>query len=358
MAAGTTAAIAATAHAIVNTALLRRPAKNPPPLRERVSVLLPVRDEEHRVEPCLRSLLAQSSPENIEIVVLDDGSTDRTAEMVRAATAGDPRVRLVTGDPLSTGWLGKPHACAQAARHASGEILVFVDADVVLMPHAIESTVDLMRSTGLDLISPYPRQIAQTTAERLIQPLLQWSWLTFLPLRLAETSPRPSLSAANGQLLAVRRSAYDKAGGHQAVAMEIIEDVALLRAVKRAGGRGVVVDGTSLASCRMYTGTTEIVDGYEKSLRAAFGSPAGAVAVTAALAGMYVLPAVAALAGNPVGLIGYLAGVAGRVVTARATGGRVWPDTLAHPASIAALVALTANSWRKRGKTQWKGRLV
>ncbi|WP_279580871.1 glycosyltransferase [Fodinicola feengrottensis] len=167
------------------------------------------------------------------------------------------------------------------------------------MPHAIESTVDLMRSTGLDLISPYPRQIAQTTAERLIQPLLQWSWLTFLPLRLAETSPRPSLSAANGQLLAVRRSAYDKAGGHQAVAMEIIEDVALLRAVKRAGGRGVVVDGTSLASCRMYTGTTEIVDGYEKSLRAAFGSPAGAVAVTAALAGMYVLPAVAALGRQP-----------------------------------------------------------
>jgi hypothetical protein len=359
VAAATIATTAATAHTIVNAALLRRPSATPPPLAARVSVLLPVRDEEHRVEPCLRALLAQTA-DRLDIIVLDDGSTDRTAEVVKSVADGDSRVRLITGDPLPPASLGKPHACAQAAHHAdpASEVLIFVDADVILLPHAIESTVDLLLSSGLDLVSPYPRQVTETVAERLVQPLLQWSWLTFLPLKLAEKSARPSLSAANGQLIAVRRDIYDKAGGHTAVQAEVIEDVALLRAIKRSGGRGVVVDGTALASCRMYDGASALADGYGKSLWAAFGSPAGAVAVSSALAAIYVLPAVAALAGNPVGLVGYLAGVAGRVAAARTTGGRVWPDSFAHPASIVALVALTARSWRNRGKTQWKGRSV
>jgi hypothetical protein len=343
---------------VVNAALLRRPSADPVPPSGPVSVLLPVRDEAHRIEPCLRALLAQSAP--LEVVVLDDGSSDGTADVVRRVAAGDDRVRVVTGTPLTPGWLGKPHACAQAAAQADpgSEYLVFLDADVVLAPHAITSCVDLLRSTGLDLVSPYPRQVAVTPAERLVQPLLQWSWLTFLPLRAAERSPRPSLSAANGQLLAVRREAYRRAGGHAAVAAEVVEDIALLRAVKRAGGRGVVVDGTTLAACRMYSSAGELVAGYEKSLWAAFGSPAGAVAAVALLAGLYVVPPLAALTGSRAGLTGYLAGVAGRIVTARATGGRVWPDAFAHPLSVAALAALTVRSWhgRRRGTLAWKGR--
>ncbi|WP_163505445.1 glycosyltransferase [Fodinicola acaciae] len=344
------AAAAATAHTIVNARLLRRPSRQP--CDARVSVLVPARDEEHRIEPCLRSLLAQTA-KNLEIIVLDDGSTDRTAEVVRSLGC-----RLVTGEALPEGWLGKPHACHQAAKHAgdASEILIFVDADVVLAPHAVESTVDTLRSTGLDLVSPYPRQQAVSVAERLVQPLLQWSWLTFLPLRLAEQSPRPSLSAANGQFLAVRRETYERAGGHAAVKDEVIEDVALLRAIKRAGGKGVVVDGTELATCRMYAGAGDILDGYGKSLSSAFGSPLGAACVMSALAFTYVLPAAAALTGSPVGIAGYLAGVAGRVVSARATGGRVFPDAFAHPLSIAALAGLTGCSYARRGRTRWKGR--
>ena len=158
-------------------------------------------------------------------------------------------------------------------------------------------------------------------AERLVQPLLQWTWLTFLPLRLAERSPRPSLAAANGQLIAVRRSAYEAAGGHRAVRDQIVEDVALLRAVKRSGGRGTVVDGTAVASCRMYDGGRALADGYTKSLSSAFGSPAGAGAVMGALIAVYVVPPAAALRGSRTGLVGYLAGVAGRAVSARRTGG-------------------------------------
>jgi hypothetical protein len=348
-------ATAATVHSVLNARLLRRPLDVPPPPAVRVAVLLPVRDEADRVGDCLAALLEQTA--DVRIVVLDDGSADGTAEVVRRV--GGDRVLLVGGAPLPPGWLGKPHACAQAAAHAGdADVLVFVDADVVLAPHAVAATVDMMATHGLDLVSPYPRQVAVTPAERLVQPLLQWSWLTFLPLRAAERSARPSLTAANGQLLAVRRDAYDRAGGHAAVAGEVLEDLALLRSVKRSGGRGGVADGTTLASCRMYTSGAALTEGYAKSLWAAFGSPAGAVAVTAGLTVLYVVPAVAALAGSRAGLAGYVAGVAGRVVTARATGGRAWPDALAHPASVAALVVLTARSrrGRRRGTLTWKGR--
>ena len=361
VAVGAGLAAAGAVHAVVNAALLRRPDPSAgPPQGERVSVLLPVRDEVGRVETCLRSILDQAGV--AEVLVLDDGSTDGTGELARRVGGADPRVAVLDGKPLPAGWLGKPHACGQLAEAAdpASTVLVFVDADVVLSPAAVASTVDLLRRHDLDLVSPYPRQLAVTPAERLVQPLLQWSWLTFLPLRAAERSPRPSLSAANGQLLAVRRAAYDRAGGHAAVRGAVLDDVALLRAVKRAGGRGGVADGTVLATCRMYGGWAEVRDGYTKSLWSAFGSPAGAVAVVGLLAVAYVLPAVSVLTGSATGLAGYASGVIGRVVAARRTGGRAWPDALAHPASVVALGALTARSWhaRRTGTLAWKGRTV
>jgi len=349
-------------HAAVNARLLRRPVLGTSTVDGKVSVLLPLRDEAHRVVPCLRALLGQAGAPGLEIVVLDDRSIDGTADVVRAIAAGDPRVRLVTGVEPPPGWLGKPHACHQLAGHAdpASDVLVFVDADVVLAPHAVAASVALLDESGLDLVSPYPRQVTETAGERLVQPLLQWSWLTFLPLRLAERSPRPSLAVANGQLLVVRRTAYEKAGGHAAVRDAVIEDVELLRAVKRAGGTGGVVDGTDLATCRMYQGWDELRDGYGKSLWAAFGSPAGAAATVGLLGALYVLPAVAALRGSRLGLAGYAAGVAGRAISARATGGRIWPDAFAHPLSVAALGWLTARSWRlrRRNELTWKGRPV
>lgn len=335
-------AVAALAlHTAVNARLLRTPVRAP--LTTPTSVLLPLRDEAHRVEACLRSLLAQQG--SFELVVLDDGSTDGTADVVRRVA---PQARLLTGEPLPEGWLGKPHACRQLADAAdpASEVLVFVDADVALAPDAVAATVATLQALRWDLVSPYPRQQAPGVT-RLVQPLLQWSWLTLLPLRLAERPGHPSLSAANGQLLAVRRSAYDAVGGHGAVRDEVVEDVALLRALKRAGGRGGVVDGTDLATTRMYDGGRALADGYAKSLHTV---PA---AVPALLAALYVLPV---LRGDR---IAYAAGVLGRVVAARRTGGPVL-DSLTHPVGVAALVALDARSrWQhRRGRLRWKGRPV
>lgn len=353
---GTALAVAGALHAAWNARRLRVPPSDPPEVAEPVAVLLPVRDEAHRVEPCLRSLLAQTGVRDLRVLVLDDGSTDGTVEVVRRVAGDDPRVRLLSGARLPAGWWGKPWACQQLADAAGADVtvLVFVDADVVLAPAAAAASVALLRWSGLDLVSPYPRQEAVTVAERVVQPLLSWSWLTMVPLRVAERSPRESLAVANGQLVVVDATAYRRAGGHAAVRRQMLEDVALLRAVKRTGGRGGVVDGTGLATCRMYDGWAELRDGYAKSLWSAFGSPAGAAAVVGVLGLAYVLPPLAGLRGSRVGLVGYAAGVAGRAVAARRTGSRVWPDSLAHPASVATFSWLVAESLRRRRA----GRLV
>jgi hypothetical protein len=359
-------ALALTGHAVWNLRNVRTPA----PARQgapSVSVLIPARDEAPRIGPCVRAALDGLSGLDAEVLVLDDGSTDGTAEVVRVTAAGDERLRVLRGRPLAPGWLGKPHACQQLADAARGDVLVFLDADVRLAPGGLARTVALLDAAGLDLFSPYPRQEADGLLPRLVQPLLQWSWLTFLPLRLAEHSARPSLTAANGQLLACSAAAYRAAGGHAAVRDEVVEDVALARAFKRAGRRATVGDGTDVATCRMYASGTELVEGYTKSLAAAFGSPAGAAAVMLCLTWVYVLPPAAlwrgVRRGQPdraaLGALGYGAAVAGRVIAARRFGGRA-VDAPSHPISIAALVWLTGRSWwhRRAGTVTWKGRPV
>jgi len=210
---------------------------------------------------------------------------------------------------------------------------------------------------GVTLLSPYPRIVG---AGRLVQPLLQWSWLTFLPLRVMERSPRPSLAAAGGQWLVVDRAGYRRAGGHAAVRDDVLEDIGLARAVKRSGGRIGLADGSRLATCEMYPTWAALADGYGKSLWASFGSPAGAAAVVVLLLLLYATPPVLVVVAPGPALAAYLLGVTGRAVSARATGGRAWPDALAHPASVVAFAALVVRSFRgrRRGALTWRGRPV
>ncbi len=335
-----------TIHTVVNAAGLHRPPSrnggNPS-----VAVLLPVRDEAHRVTPCLESLLALDGKPRI--IVLDDGSTDGTRSLVERTG-----LTVLSGGPLPEGWLGKPHACQQLADAAGdAEILVFIDADVVLRPDAVGRAVALLEATHVDLLSPYPQIEANGLGERLVQPLLQWSWLTFLPLRAMERLRNPSLAAAGGQFLVVRAAAYRRAGGHAAVRGAVLEDIALARAIKRSGGRIALADGSKLATCRMYTSWRELVEGYSKSLWASFGSPVIAALVTVGLLGLYVVPL---LVGQWLGLAAYLVAVLGRVASARATGGRALPDAFAHPVSIVLFAWLLVRSYRRRRTTRWKGR--
>lgn len=357
--------VALTAHTVVNALLLRR--LTPGETHENVAILLPLRDEADRVGPCLSALLRQTGQiPGGQIHVLDDGSTDGTAELVRRI--GGDRVHLHTGTPLPPGWLGKPHACGQLAAHAAeagADVLVFVDADVVLEEGAVAAAVALLRRAEVTLLSPYPRIAG---AGRLAQPLLQWSWLTFLPLRAMERSPRPSLAAAGGQWLVVDRAGYEKAGGHGAVRDDILEDIGLARAVKRSGGRIALADGSRFATCEMYRSWRELTAGYAKSLWASFGSRLAAGCVVVMLLLLYAVPPLATAAFLAAGhvrealvaAVAYLLGVAGRMVSALATGGRAWPDAFLHPVSIVLFAGLVIRSFtlRRRGALTWRGRPV
>ena len=351
-------------HAAVNARLLRRPAAAAAAAAvEPVSVLIPARDEQDRIGACVAAVLASQGCD-VEVIVGNDSSGDDTAAVVARIAAVDGRVRLLCVTPPAQGWLGKPNACQQLADDATHDLLVFVDADVEVTPDGIARTVALLDDAAVDLVSPYPRQVAVTWSERLVQPLLQWSWLTFLPLRAAERLAAPTLVAANGQLLACRRPTYRAVGGHAAVAGDVLDDVALARAFKRAGFVATVADGTDIAVCRMYDSWSQVRDGYTKSLWATTHTPPGAVGLAGALAWLYILPPAALVSrllrrrrDVVVPALGYAAGVVGRVVAARRTGGSS-ADAVRHPLSVAMLLGLTARSHiaRRRGRLQWKGR--
>ncbi|MDP9118245.1 MAG: glycosyltransferase [Actinomycetota bacterium] len=355
---GTWIACAGAVHAALNAMLMRR-APQVLIRRSGISVLIPARDEQANIADCLASVTGQGAS---EILVLDDASADSTLQIALRAAERDALIRVLTGAPLPPGWLGKPFACAQLAEaaDASSDVLVFIDADVRLEPGALQRAVAVLDDLRLDLVSPHPRQCAESAAERLIQPLLQWSILTFLPLRLAQRCPSPALSAANGQFLVVRRERYQSCGGHGAIRNEILDDLALMRRVKAAGGSGALIDGTPLAHCRMYHGWRPLRDGYTKSLGQAAGSGAGWAVALALLAVAYLAPPLAALRGSRTGLLGVAAGVAGRLISARATGARPLTDAFAHPVSIVVLEYLVLRSrvMRRRGTATWKGRRV
>lgn len=363
---GAITAIAATAHTIHNARTLPsvRPQRDPATATtERVSVLLPARDESQNIGACIASIVSQSDVD--EIIVLDDASTDGTAAVAIDAANSDPRVCVQTDLPNSVpaGWLGKSWACERLARSATGDVLIFIDADVRLREGAVNAAVMRLRELELDMLCPYPQQAARTTLTRIVQPLLQWSWLTFIPGEISMRQQLPSMAVGNGQFMVVDARAYRAVGGHSAVAADVLEDVALARIFREFGLRTAVVDGSEVATCQMYRTDTELVDGYTKSLWDAFGSESAAIATLSALKLIYVLPPFMAVVSNDRntrlwGALGYLAAVTGRVVVARRTGQRVWPDSLAAPVSVAALSALTVLSIRRhrRGTIVWKGR--
>lgn len=365
VAVGSALAVGLAVHTWWNLRQLRTPDPGATKVDEDVTVLVPARNEAEHVHDTVTSLLEQDGIPQLQVIVLDDASTDATAAELDRIT--DTRLRVIHADdaPLPTGWLGKPWACHRLSELADGSVIVFADADVHFEPWALRAAINELRVSGLALIAPYPRQQAVTWFERLVQPLVTWSWVATMPLRWAETSLRPSLSAANGQFLVFDARAYRAIGGHQAVAGDVIEDVALMRALKRAGFHTATVDGSHLAHCRMYDGTPAVIDGYAKSLWAAFNGPLGSIGANALLAWSGVVPFAAFVIARDrrtklTGAIGYAAIVASRASVAMRTGERVVPDAFAQPASIAAFTMLNVISWWRhvRGTNTWKGRSV
>jgi len=324
-------------------------------LLETVGVIVPMRNEAENVEGIIATLAAQAG--SLHFYLLDDNSEDETLELLQRFLKADPRFTVIKGAALDDKWIGKTWALQQLFEASHEEVLVAIDADVRLSNDAINKAVTALNSARLDFVSPYPRQIAQSFAERLIQPLLQWSWLTTVPLRYAESSGQKSMAVANGQFFVVRRSALASIGGFQAVKHAVIDDVFLARELVKNGSTGTVLNGSVIAETRMYSSWNEIKAGYGKSLNKAFGSIIGALCVSAFLVATSIAPLILGLLGNPYGWLGFAAIVGTRVLSALKCRGKVL-DSVLHPISVVALIYLIFYSYLRRRSIQWKGRTV
>jgi glycosyltransferase involved in cell wall biosynthesis len=322
---------------------------------ETVSILIPVRNEAENIADLVLSLQAQQFLVKPEIIFINDSSTDGTAEKLQEAKDGGAQIKVINAPELPAQWLGKPWALQQGYLQASGEIVVTLDADVRLSATAISQALAMLGDRSF--ISPYPKQIAKSFSERLIQPLLQWSWMSTVPLRVAEKSGRTSLAVANGQFFVVRKSALDQISGFTAIASEVLDDMELARALIKSGARGGVADGSSLAQTRMYKNFAEIKAGYGKSLWKAFGDKGGSAGAIVFLFATGIAPVIAWFAGNPLGFFAYEFIVATRMLSAARSRGRIL-DSLLHPISSAILIYLIIYSWRARGVVAWKGRTL
>jgi glycosyltransferase involved in cell wall biosynthesis len=320
-----------------------------------ISILIPMRNEERNVSEVIAAVTTQEQISNNEIIVLDDNSTDSTKELLARYT----NIRVLDGAELPQGWLGKNYACHQLVAHSSGELLVFLDADVRIAPQAIAAAIVSMESWGWDFISPYPRQDATTFVERLIQPLLQWSWLSSVPLRFAENTQFTSMVIANGQFFIVRKDAYLSSGGHKEIRSEVLDDLELARLLVKNGFKGGVANGSSIAQCRMYNSASELADGYTKSLWRAFGGVAGTIVVALYLTLTGIAPLVLALSGFPIAWLGYFLIVGSRLIAGVKVKSTL-SSALLHPLSIVVLLLLTIRSWifKSRGTLTWRGRKV
>jgi glycosyltransferase involved in cell wall biosynthesis len=255
------------------------------------------------------------------------------------------------------GWLGKVSALQAGYQAAQSEYIITLDADVRLEPNAVMRAITQLERLKLDFTSPYPRQIAQTFPEKLIQPLLHWSWMSTIVLRLAEKYPRRSTAVGNGQFFVVRKSALDAIDGFTSVSNQILDDIELARSLIGAGFKGVVTEGSGIASTRMYSSLEEIRQGYGKSLWKAFGGPIGTVIAIAFIFLTGIVPVILIFNGYLIGWFIYLYIAFSREISAiRSRSNPLY--AFLHPISSALLIYLIIYSWLKRGTIQWKGRTV
>ena len=239
--------------------------KNPP----LISILIPARNEAENISRCLKSLLKQDYP-NMEIIVLDDNSSDGTGKVVEEIAQKDNRVRLVDGAPLEDGWIGKNFASHQLSKHAKGEFFIFTDADTLHFPKTVSSALGALIATKVDALSTYPRQIMVTFAERMTVPIINTALQCFIPFILIKKSKSPLFCTALGQFMMFKRGTYEKIGGYESIKGHLVDDIQISKRVKKEGLKFMVFDGRNTIFCRMYKNLKGVIIGLAKSIYPAF----------------------------------------------------------------------------------------
>jgi glycosyltransferase involved in cell wall biosynthesis len=322
-----------------------------------ISVVVPLRNEANNVGELVASLRDQENLAQVEFLLLDDNSEDDTLALLQQHVSGLSNFHVLSGTTLPQGWIGKTWALQQLLERSSGEIIISIDADVRLTSDAISKAVTLLKNAQLDFLSPYPKQVALSWSERLIQPLLQWSWMSTVVLRVAEKSSLASTAVANGQFFVVRKAALDQVNGYDSVHNKVLDDVELARTLVKNGSHGCVANGATIASTRMYSSWREIKAGYGKSLHAAFGSVLGSAIAITFLFLTGIAPLIAGLMGSLIGWYAFAAVTLTRAMSAIKVG-KSGLDAFLHPISSALLIYLIIYSWTMRGQVQWKGRTL
>ncbi len=338
-----------------------------------VSVIIPARNEAGHIGPCLDTVLSQTW-RDLEIIVLDDRSEDGTAAEAKERADRDPRVRIVGGKERPEGWMGKVWACHTAQQEATGEVLLFIDADVRLEPEAVRQTVQYIKTQQIEALSVFGRLTLASFWEWAVQPVIGGLILQNNDPAQVNDPEKPDKVMANGQFIMATRAGYDRAGGHAAIKGEILDDVGFARRCKQERVAYHMVYGRELFSCRMYTSLSEIWAGWTKNLFAGLHYNVGLVlGICAALFVINILPFIAlGVRGLQVGLGGLpiadpILGLAALNVTLAYIsyiGGLRVADYSARyfwtfPLGMLVTIGLFANSARRiaSGKgVSWKGR--
>lgn len=247
----------------------------------RVSICIPARNEENNIKKAVESSLNQSY-EALEVIVLDDNSTDKTQQILRSLKAEyGEYLQVIDGEPKPDDWLGKPWACHQLSQQATGDILIFIDADVWLEPETVKRVIRTMGRNVVDFLTVWPRQHLGSLTEKIVIPQIYFALVTLLPTAFVYKIPRwipsflhrrisPAFAAACGQFMAFKKSAYHKVGGHQAVKNKLIEDGELAKNIKRAGLPMKMYHGIGSVHCRMYSSASQIYEGFRKNFLVGF----------------------------------------------------------------------------------------
>lgn len=357
--------------ALSNLRALKRLGTCPPPYRfPRVSILVPARNEENNIAACIDSLMIQDYPD-YEILVLDDDSHDGTWRILSELAKQGSHLRILKGEPLPAGWLGKHWACYQLSLVATGELFLFTDADTRHHSQAVRDAVAALVAEQVDLLTVLPKQEVVSWAERLLVPIIPWSIFSFVSLGLAYRLRLPALSANVGQFMLFRREAYNAIGGHEAIRQHVVDDLVLGRRAVAHGLHWRLLDGSERVRCRMYRNYQEVREGFTKNLFGAFeyNGPIF-VSIWGWLLFVFVEPPlILALATAGVSLEGLISvRLATRAVGASLVlwGITYWRFgfplylTFFYPASIlsAAVIAMRSLLLTVTGRATWKGRVL
>ncbi|MBN8207661.1 glycosyltransferase [Bacillus sp. NTK071] len=264
---------------------------------ELVSILIPLRNEKGNVVNLVKSLKELTYP-NLEIILLDDHSTDNTMELLQMTTISDDRFTIMEGKELPAGWTGKVHACHQLSLESKGAYLLFIDADLRLAPGVVQSTLSLMKKRKAAMLTGFPSFPVKLWLEKLLVPLQHFVVHFHLPLAPANWTTLPSFTAAHGAFMMVKNEAYQTIGGHKGIYNTLLDDVDLTRTFKKHGYRAILANVTNYATCYMYHSNLEVWKGFTKNLFPGLGRSRFLVSVLFCFYGIfYVTPLILLIIG-------------------------------------------------------------